>query len=62
VLPGVTIQDEQATCCSGTFWIQYDIQEELGEGAFGKAYRARRRKVGTQRFPPWSAFKAMTPP
>ena len=30
---------------SGTFWIQYDIQDELGEGAFGKAYRARRRRV-----------------
>ena len=33
--------------CSGTFWIQFEMCEEIGEGAFGKAVKARRRKVGS---------------
>lgn len=31
-------------------YIQYAIGEELGEGAFGKAYRAVRHRVGTGTF------------
>ena len=31
--------------CRGFFFIQYDLGEELGEGAFGKAYKAIRRRV-----------------
>ncbi|KAK9830325.1 hypothetical protein WJX72_011020 [[Myrmecia] bisecta] len=30
----------------GTFYVLYELQDELGEGAFGKAVRARRRKDG----------------
>ena len=28
----------------GTFYIQYETMEELGEGAFGKALKCRRRR------------------
>ena len=28
----------------GTFYIQYETLEELGEGAFGKALKCRRRR------------------
>lgn len=31
--------------CRGTFWIQFEMVDCLGEGAFGKAFTARRRKV-----------------
>lgn len=31
--------------CRGFFFIQYDLKEELGVGAFGKAYKAIRRRV-----------------
>lgn len=31
-------------CCRGTFYIQYETLEELGEGAFGKAMKCRRRR------------------
>ena len=30
--------------CRGTFYIQYETLEELGEGAFGKAMKCRRRR------------------
>jgi serine/threonine protein kinase len=28
----------------GTLFLQYELQEDLGEGAFGRAVRARRRR------------------
>ena len=31
--------------CSGGFYVQYECLEKLGEGAFGEALKARRRKV-----------------
>ena len=35
------------TCCAGSggFYVQYECLEKLGEGAFGEALKARRRKV-----------------
>lgn len=30
----------------GTFFVQYEMKEELGEGAFGKVFKVRRRKDG----------------
>jgi hypothetical protein len=30
----------------GTFFVQYEMREELGEGAFGKAVKVRRRRDG----------------
>lgn len=32
--------------CRGTFFVQYEVREELGEGAFGKAIKVRRRRDG----------------
>ena len=32
--------------CRGTLFLQYELQEELGQGAFGRAVRARRRRDG----------------
>jgi hypothetical protein len=32
--------------CRGTLYVQYELQRELGEGAFGKAILARRRRDG----------------
>ena len=38
----------QCTCvsraCRGTFYVQYQEMEVLGEGAFGKALKCRRRR------------------
>lgn len=36
----------RAVACThrGTFYIQYETMEELGEGAFGKALKCRRRR------------------
>lgn len=31
--------------CRGTFYTDYQILEELGQGAYGKAYRAQRLLV-----------------
>lgn len=33
-----------ACAIRGTFYIQYETLEELGEGAFGKALKCRRRR------------------
>ena len=30
----------------GTFFVFYEIQQELGQGAFGRAVRVRRRRDG----------------
>jgi serine/threonine protein kinase len=32
--------------CRGALYVQYELQKELGEGAFGKAILARRRRDG----------------
>lgn len=32
--------------CRGTFFVQYEVREELGEGAFGKVVKVRRRRDG----------------
>lgn len=32
--------------CRGTLFLHYELQEELGQGAFGRAVRARRRRDG----------------
>ena len=32
-------------CCRGLFYVNYELQGKLGEGAFGEARIARRRKV-----------------
>ena len=32
--------------CRGTFYVLYEVKEDLGEGAFGKVFRVRRRRDG----------------
>ncbi len=39
-------QSKPLCACRGGFFVQYSKMEALGAGAFGTAYKARRRKVG----------------
>ena len=39
-------EDPSLALRRGTFFVQYEVREELGEGAFGKAVRVRRRRDG----------------
>ena len=44
----LTEADKAPGVCArrGSFYVQYEVCEELGEGAFGKAVRVRRRRDG----------------
>ena len=45
LFPGMTLPLSVPACAiRGTFYIQYETLEELGEGAFGKALKCRRRR------------------
>ena len=45
LFPGMTLPLSVLACAiRGTFYIQYETLEELGEGAFGKALKCRRRR------------------
>lgn len=37
---------DAAGFCRGTFFVQYEVREGLGEGAFGKVVKVRRRRDG----------------
>ena len=40
------VSGQRQCACRGGFYVQYECLEKLGEGAFGEALKARRRKVG----------------